>query len=220
MARTNATNFTGGLQFPYATAAADIFKKEDVQVLAQAVDQHDHSSGKGLVLSPASIPAGLITSAMIADGTITSADILDGTIGTVDLAGGAVTAITQVGAVVSNPSTTSTTLVDIPDMTITLSSPVAEVLRVDFNGIFYVNSATGLYYITLDIDGTAPSGGGGTQVIEQTGVVNGYSHAALFGFLSVGAGSHTIKARWQTSASTTLAGVAAFRSLAVTEFRR
>ena len=47
MARTNATNFSGGLQFPYATSATDVFKKEDVQTLAQAVDQHDHTTGKG-----------------------------------------------------------------------------------------------------------------------------------------------------------------------------
>jgi len=101
MARTTATNFTGPLQFPYATAGTDIFKKEDVQILAQATDQHDHSPGKGLVLSAGSIPAGSITSAMIADGTIvagdiangaiTSAKILDGTIATADLADNAVT---------------------------------------------------------------------------------------------------------------------------------
>jgi hypothetical protein len=101
MARTNATNFTGPLQFPYATAAADLFKKEDIQTLAQAVDQHNHSAGKGLVLDPTAIPAGSITSAMIADGTIdtvdlkdgsiTSAKIADGTIDTVDLKDGSVT---------------------------------------------------------------------------------------------------------------------------------
>lgn len=51
MARTTATNFTGGLQFPYATAATDVFKKEDVQTLAQAVDQHDHTAGKGLLVN-------------------------------------------------------------------------------------------------------------------------------------------------------------------------
>jgi len=75
MARTNATNFSGALQFPYATAGTDIFKKEDVQTLAHAVDQHDHTTGKGL--PP---PAGSITSGMIADGTITAADIADATI--------------------------------------------------------------------------------------------------------------------------------------------
>lgn len=101
MARTNATNFSGGLQFPYATAATDAFHKEDIQVLAQAVDQHDHSSGKGLALSSGSIPTGSITSAMIADGTIvagdiadgaiTSAKILDGTIATADHAAASIT---------------------------------------------------------------------------------------------------------------------------------
>src|SRR5215471_7015534 len=55
MARLTATNFSGALQFPYATAATDLFKKEDVQTLALAVDQHDHSGGKGLGVSGGSI---------------------------------------------------------------------------------------------------------------------------------------------------------------------
>ena len=63
MARTNATNFSGGLQFPYATAAADLFKKEDVQVLAQAVDQHDHTAGKGALITTTPANAS-ITNAM------------------------------------------------------------------------------------------------------------------------------------------------------------
>jgi hypothetical protein len=101
MTRQNATNFSGGLQFPYATAGTDLFMKEDVQVLAQAVDQHNHTSGKGLALAAGAIPNGTITSAMIADGTITGTDIAtgtitttqiqDGTIATADLANQAVT---------------------------------------------------------------------------------------------------------------------------------
>jgi hypothetical protein len=91
MARTTATNFTGVLQFPYATAGTDLFKKEDVQTLAQAVDQHDHSSGKGLVVSAASIPAGAIDGSKITDNTITSAKIQDLTIATADIANSAIT---------------------------------------------------------------------------------------------------------------------------------
>ena len=53
MARLTATNFSGVIQFPYATAAVDLFKKEDVQTLALAVDQHDHASGKGLAVTRA-----------------------------------------------------------------------------------------------------------------------------------------------------------------------
>jgi hypothetical protein len=64
MARTTATNFSGGLQFPYATAATDVFKKEDLQTLAQAVDQHDHTAGKGVAVNTAPA-AGSITNAML-----------------------------------------------------------------------------------------------------------------------------------------------------------
>ena len=91
MARQNATNFTGGLQFPYANAATDLFKKEDVQVLAQAVDQHDHSTGKGLVVNLTSVPAGSVDGSKLTDGTVTSAKIQDGTIATADLANTSVT---------------------------------------------------------------------------------------------------------------------------------
>src|SRR5499427_9021761 len=101
MTRQNATNFTAPLQFPYATAGTDVFMKEDVQILAQAVDQHNHTTGKGLPIAAGAIPNGSITSAMIADGTIQGADIAtgaitttqiaDGTIATADLANQAVT---------------------------------------------------------------------------------------------------------------------------------
>jgi len=91
VARTNATNFSGGLQFPYATAANDIFKKEDVQVLAQAVDQHTHAPGLGHALAASAIPNGTITSAMIADGTIATADLADGSVTTAKHADASVT---------------------------------------------------------------------------------------------------------------------------------
>lgn len=88
--------------FSRATAATDLFKKEDVQNLAAAVSTHDHSTGKGVTIPFASsIPNGTITSVMIADGTIdtadlkdgsvTSAKIADGTIATGDLANASVT---------------------------------------------------------------------------------------------------------------------------------
>ena len=91
MARGNSVNYTGPLQFPYATAGTDIFKKEDVQTLAQAVDAHDHSTGKGLVVNVAGLPAGAIDGSKITDGKVTSAKIQDGTIATADLANQAVT---------------------------------------------------------------------------------------------------------------------------------
>jgi len=102
VARTNATNFTGPLQFPYANAGTDIFKKEDVQTLAQAVDQHDHTTGKGLPMAAGSIPNGTITSAMIADGTIQGADIATGAITTTQIADGTIATADLANAAVTN----------------------------------------------------------------------------------------------------------------------
>ncbi|HEY9375599.1 MAG TPA: hypothetical protein VIQ02_00710 [Jiangellaceae bacterium] len=50
MSRQNSTNFTGAMQFPYATAGTDIFLKEDIQLLAYAVDNHRHVTGEGALL--------------------------------------------------------------------------------------------------------------------------------------------------------------------------
>ena len=112
MSRTSATNFAGTLEFTYATAPTDLFVDTDLQTLALAVDGHDHTPGKGLVLpgsaiqdnsigggklaansvANANLVDGAVTSAKIADGTITSADIADGSIQSVDLAAGAAAA--------------------------------------------------------------------------------------------------------------------------------
>jgi len=106
--------------FSRATAATDIFKKEDVQALAAAMSTHDHSTGKGLVLSAGSIPAGSITSAMIADGTIVAGDIADGSITSAKIADGTIatadiapTAISQtIGSYgPTTPTFSSTTVV-------------------------------------------------------------------------------------------------------------
>ena len=101
MARTSATNYTAQ-PFTYATAGTDIFKKEDVQVLAQAVDQHDHTTGKGLAIPAGAIPAGTITSAMIADGTITGTDIATGTITTTQIQDGTIATADLANAAVTN----------------------------------------------------------------------------------------------------------------------
>lgn len=51
MTRTISTNFGApGTSFPKADAQGDPFLKEDVQDLAAAVDDHDHSAGRGLAV--------------------------------------------------------------------------------------------------------------------------------------------------------------------------
>jgi hypothetical protein len=77
--------------FSRATAATDLFKKEDVQALAAAMSTHDHTTGKGLPMAAGSIPNGTITSAMIADLTIDTADLKDGAVTAAKILDGAVT---------------------------------------------------------------------------------------------------------------------------------
>jgi hypothetical protein len=94
-------NYTGPT-FSRATAATDLFKKEDVQQLAAAVSTHVHDGVHGLPLVAGSIPAGSITSAMIADGTIVAGDIADGTITSAKIADGTIVAADIANATITN----------------------------------------------------------------------------------------------------------------------
>jgi hypothetical protein len=215
MSRQNATNFAGALQFPYATAGTDIFKKEDVQTLAQAVDQHDHSAGKGLILPASAIPP--ITSAMITDGTITSADIADGTIATVDLAAHAVSVLRQAVGGSANPTTTSSTMVDMPEMLLTFTPTVVSDVLLTFYGVFYcsVQGALGSYAINVD-GADMPIANFGAAVAGVGGI---YTVSMAYVVLGMSAASHTVKVRWSTSGGTATANQTV-RVLTATEFHR
>jgi hypothetical protein len=98
--------------FPRATAATDIFKKEDIQQLAAAISTHDHGSGKGLAVTAVNLAPGSVPGSAIADGSITSAKIADGTIQTLDIADGAITSAkiadgTIVGGDIANGTITA-----------------------------------------------------------------------------------------------------------------
>ena len=66
--------------FPRATAATDLFKKGDVQALAEAVSTHNHSPGKGLLLPETAIGPNTIYSTHVVDGTLVGSDIADNTV--------------------------------------------------------------------------------------------------------------------------------------------
>jgi len=204
VARTTATNFAGTLQFPYATAGTDIFRKEDVQTLAQAVDQHDHSAGKGLVLSAASIPAGSITSAMIADGAIGTADIANHAVSAAHIAQGSA----------SGPTTTSSTPVDMPDMTTTFTTTVATDLLCMFSGSFSLTGAGAIGVFSVQLDGSSPL----VAYVQQVGINLTVSVAYVAG--SVGIGAHTVKVQWWLIAAGTLSSSLTYRSLSVLEMRK
>jgi hypothetical protein len=217
VARTTATNFSGGLQFPYATAATDLFKKEDVQTLALAVDGHDHTAGKGLILPAAAIPDGSITSAKIADGTITSADIADGTIATVDLAPGACTTVPIYVQAAGN-STTSTTDVAIPGAQVSITTIGGTQMHVWACVPLYNAGGANAVWLSIQVDSGAliPIAFANLAAAAATEMVCGFTTVAP----APSAGSHTIKMYWRTSGGTLTQNAAATTGLLAIEFRR
>lgn len=204
MARTVATNFSGALQYPYATAGTDLFHKEDVQVLAQAVDQHDHSAGKGPAISASGIAAGAINTAMLVDGAVTTAK----------LAGSAVTQLVSAAGATATPSTTSLSLVDIPDMTTTLTTVGGLVLC----------------WLTIELQTDTTGDGGvigfnldGTDAISYHVRFSGAGLPGVFTIVHVfgpSAAAHTIKGRWAALVGGTLTSPGSSRVIMVTEHKR
>jgi hypothetical protein len=75
--------------FSRATAAADIFKKEDVQNLASAMSTHDHSSGKGLPVARLAASVGLDAAGTTMSGSLTvTGTVTAHTIGPIDTVAG------------------------------------------------------------------------------------------------------------------------------------
>lgn len=192
--------------FSRATAATDLFKKEDVQNLAAAVSTHDHSSGKGLALPLGAIPDGLITSAKIADGTITTADLA---------ANASQYVLATVTATIASPTTTSPTMVDIPEMVINFNAAYNFTGLILFQGVFVTAGAGIDLGITLVYDGNGLHAGTAVATYRATAV--GYQPMSLFGVVDVAAGPHTIKAQWQTSSGTATAHFI-YRNIQLTEF--
>ena len=70
MTRTVAVNYTAtGNAFPKADAGTDPFLKEDVQVLAEAVDDHDHAATRGLAVQR--LGTGIVVEANLANDAVT-----------------------------------------------------------------------------------------------------------------------------------------------------
>jgi hypothetical protein len=220
MARLTATNFTAPLQFPYATAGTDLFLKEDVQVLAQAVDQHDHSAGKGLILPLSAIPPmdaahmPAITTAMIQDRTIQSADIGLGQVTTAEIANGAVHDFHSVG-LSSVWSSSATGWQTIAPSIITFTA-TGVLTRVDILVSFtHTNTNQGLY-LGYAVDGSPYS----YQNLTTPPVAGtNFIFAASYWLNAPSPGSHQWAIAYnQTGTLTLSSGLSSYFS--VTEFRR
>lgn len=236
MSRQNATNFSGALQFPYANAAADLFKKEDVQVLAQAVDQHNHDgAGKGLAL-----PNSSITSAMIVDRTIQAGDIAIGAIGSSELADNSINGASDIAdlsiithKMAGNSVTGHTSFFGSPAFSMTAvgvwtSTPITCTLacvgetgsftRVDVCFTVGMSGAQGTYfYATIALD-AATQGTLATVMSAFAGVSVAVHYTLIFEAL---AGTHTFTAQWYNNNAQTLSLSGAVQhSMVVTEFKK
>jgi hypothetical protein len=209
------------LQFPYATAAADIFKKEDIQTLAQAVDQHDHSTGKGLALAPAS---GSINGSALVDGTVTSAKITDGTITGTDIAAGTITSsnILDRTIVAADIAANTITGAEILDGSITYNdlAPGAATQTGSLQSTT-ANSTTSTTPVIIPGWSVAVStiGGGAADFVRLYFAITLYTDAATNAFLyvRVDAGTWTTVALLTTTAAgvnTPVSGTYMFSSLA------
>jgi hypothetical protein len=214
MARVEVDPNYSSPTFSRATAGTDLFKKEDVQQLAAAMSTHDHTTGKGLVLPASAIPAGSITSTKIANDAIYSTHIVDGQVQTQDLAARAVTMPRQATGSTNSPTTTSTTMVDMPEMTMTFTPAVTSDVYIWFNGVITL-AATGYCLAQLVIDGGAVALGYLTGPPS-----NGSTLTLAYLQQNMTAAAHTVKVQWSSPTGAVITAQATYRSVFVLETHR
>jgi len=192
--------------FSRATAATDLFKKEDVQQLAAAFSIHNHNgTGNGALIG---LAANQIPGSAIQDGTITTNKIADLTIGAGDIADTAITtpkiyphAVSTTGAkqgALGSTSTTSTSMVVIPGASLTLTTGGGELiamLSIPVSGSAPLQNAS--FAVRLDGGGFASLG---SITVDAAGGLVVFSSVVHLGTPS--AASHTIDLGWLTNAGT------------------
>lgn len=82
------------------------------------LDNHDHTTGKGLAIGTAALSDGAVTTAKIADSAVTTAKIADFNVTRAKL----VSVGQQVSASCANFSTNSSTLVDVTNLSVTITT--------------------------------------------------------------------------------------------------
>lgn len=131
----------------------------------------------------------------------------------------AANAVTQIASAVgtTNPAqTTATAFVDIPEMSVTLTTGGGDLL-VWFSSSFFKSGGTGYANFGLSLDGAA-------EVARGNLFFNAVSESKhltmIHRFSGVSAAAHTVKARWFTTAGTTLDAFQTHRTLIFAEVKR
>lgn len=149
-------------------------------------------------------------------GTLPNPTIAAGAVGTTQLATGAVTQVAHAYGVASNPTTTSGTYVDVPDMAVTLTTVGGDLLVWGHCDVSNSVAGDGVS-VAVSLDGatpvgaSTPSSGTAGQVVAATPLAH---------FAGVAAGIHTVKLRWEVSFGGTATATATERQMIVEEIRR
>lgn len=183
------------------------------------------STGWGLIQT-ADIGLLQITAALMAADTITAAQIAANAVDTAEINALAVTtakiaanAVTQTGSASGSSgqiTTTSTTAVDMTDMTVTFTTTGGPLLCW-FSGSTYNNTVSGSNNFSLRLDSGADSFGIAVN-FPAASILTSIAMIAIF--TGVSAASHTVKARWSTAASQTATMFSNQRYLIVQELKK
>ncbi len=143
-----------------------------------------------------------IITAKLADGNVTSAKILDGTLTAPDIADGAVTSLKLVSRAIpfsytNNPdeeATTSTTWVDMPDMSVSITLERTSHIIIMFSATAYVQVLGNSIMVRAITDEAIPYP---VEIVltKETQLTVG-SHSFTWNLPDVSAGIYTVKIQW------------------------
>jgi hypothetical protein len=137
-----------------------------------------------------------------------------GAIATADLTAGAISQYAKATMTTSSPTSTATSPVLIPEMTVTIAAVGGGILAVFYEGIFQHNTAATVTALDLYV------GGGQVSRREYTAALaNASTHVGGFYFAASVAGSITAELRWFTTTGTMLT-VQGQRALTIMELKR
>jgi hypothetical protein len=166
-----------------------------------------------------------INTTNLADGAVSSAKVLDGNLTAADIADGAVTSLKLTSRAIpfgytNNPdeeATNSTTWVDMPDMSVSITLARTSHIIIMFSATAYVDDVGNSIWVRAIADEAMPDEAipypveivltKGTQLTMGT-------HSFTWNLPDVSAGTHTVKIQWSVSWRTSLGNVAD-RSLSV-----
>lgn len=155
----------------------------------------------------------------LATGAIITETWVDGVASDLLRLGGTTGAVTQTAyaaGATSTITTTSTSYVDLTDMSVTLTTTGGDVIVVFF-GSFSNNTVGGAVGAAISMDAAAE-----VSAVIMHGAANNFAQtlATMVKFTAPSSASHTWKGRWNVGAGTTGTGITTCRYLLAAELKR